>query len=219
MAGFTQDESNLRIRSGTPSVGKFVGAEAGPVLPCDVCALFPPAGQRFCYKSGFSKHSELVLIQVLFLWWERSCAGRTGLLKLSVPGQQVPSWESWCAEEISPGLRPCWVSRLGRVRSNSVPLPKIAATLCNPLASWPSGKASLSRAQCLGKKEEEGMCWAGSVSSPLSPPKCLSAAGKSPVLQGGSPGCPSLADWKGAQGSEGRGFLKWNDTRGLPRRS
>lgn len=56
-------------------------------------------------------------------------------------------------------------------------LPKIPQTLPNPLASWPSGKASLSLAECLGKREEEGTCWAGSVSSPLSP-KCLSAVGK-----------------------------------------
>lgn len=71
-------------------------------------------------------------------------------------------------------------------------LPQIPAALSNPLASWPSGKANLSLAECLGKKEEEGMCWAGSVSSPLSP-KCLSTAGKQPVLKGGSLG--SLADW------------------------
>lgn len=46
-------------------------------------------------------------------------------------------------------------------------LPQIPPTLSNPSASWPSGKARLP--ECLGKREEEGTCWAGSLSSPYLP--------------------------------------------------
>lgn len=94
-------------------------------------------------------------------------------------GAQLPSSDGKhnCAEQIPAGLGLVWVSRLGRVRSNYVLLPEIPPALSKPLTSWPSGKASLSLAECLGKKEEGGMCWAGSVSSPLSP-QSLATAGK-----------------------------------------
>lgn len=187
MTAFTHHESNLGLGAVLSVLGSLWGQRQGQSFPGDACAWFISTSRTtFGTSLDFPNSQKCISGLVLESF---SCDGEEAVgedIRLlfkpecsRAAGAQLPSSDGNhdCAEQISPCLRLFWVSRLGRVRSNYALLPKISPALSNLLASWPSGKASLSLAECLGKKEEEGMCWAGSVSSPLSP-QCLSTVGK-----------------------------------------